>query len=102
MPFPGQRRGGRRQPALRRHASQLLTRRRRVAGLSLGAAAAMGAVAAYQTGLVRHLPEPPLAMFDADRVDASGEAYQLGKCPRRSLKHAWRSTACVAGAERVE
>lgn len=70
---------------LRRHEDPFLTGRRRVAGLSLTAIAAMGAVTAYQTGLVRHLPEPPLGIFDADRVDASGEAYELFHTPDGAL-----------------
>jgi hypothetical protein len=53
-----------------------LTRaRRRVAAYNLGAIAALLPVAAYQTGILRHLPEPPIGRLDADRVDASGEAY---------------------------
>lgn len=59
-----------------RLASDALTRqRRKVAAFNLGAIAALLPVAAYQTGLLRHLPEPPLLYLDADRVDASGEAY---------------------------
>lgn len=70
---------------LRRHAGTLLDRRRRVAALSLLAAGAMGGVAAYQNGLVRRLPEPPLEIFDAEKVDASGEAYALLSTPDASL-----------------
>ena len=62
---------------LRRHSDAYLDRRRRIAGLSLVAVGAMTVVSAYQTGVLRHIPEPPLALFDADRVDASGEAYQM-------------------------
>ena len=59
-----------------RLATDALTRRRRtVAVLTLGAIAALLPVAAYQVGLLRHLPEPPLPYLAADRVDASGEAY---------------------------
>lgn len=60
---------------LRRGSDPNLTRRRRIAGLSLTAIGALGTVAAYQTGLIRHLPELPLPGLDADTVDASGEAY---------------------------
>jgi uncharacterized membrane protein len=70
---------------LRRHDDPLLDRRRRVAALSLVAAGAMGAVAAYQHGLVRRLPEPPLPVFAADEVDASGEAYATLEMPDSSL-----------------
>lgn len=70
---------------LRRGASQFLDRRRRVAALSLAASASTGAVAAYQTGLMRRLPEPPVPLFDAARVDASGEAYEVLKTPDAAL-----------------
>ncbi len=63
----------------------MLDRRRRVAALSLASMGALGAVAAYQTGVVRHLPEPPLPGLDADTVDASGEAYQELKTPDAAL-----------------
>ena len=56
-----------------------------MAGLSLAAVGAMSVVSAYQTGLVRHLPEPPLRLFDADRVDASPEAYQFLRTPDATL-----------------
>lgn len=36
----------------------------------------MGLIAAYQMGLIRHIPEPPLPKLDADKVDASDEAYE--------------------------
>ena len=51
-------------------------RRRQVVGLSLVSAACMGVVAAYQIGLTRHVPEPPLPLLDADKVDASAQAYE--------------------------
>ena len=70
---------------LRRGTGELLDRRRRTAALSLLAAGAMGAVAAYQNGVVRRLPEPPLPVFDAEKIDASGEAYQLLRTPDASL-----------------
>lgn len=70
---------------LRRGAGSILVHRRRTAALSLVASAAMGAVAAYQTGVVRRLPEPPAAIFDAETVDASGEAYALLRTPDATL-----------------
>ncbi|MDP8953923.1 MAG: vitamin K epoxide reductase [Actinomycetota bacterium] len=70
---------------LRRGAGALLDRRRRLAGLSLGSIAAFAGVAAYQTGVIRHLPEPPIGLLDADSVDASGEAYQRLKTPDAAL-----------------
>ena len=70
---------------LRLDHSPVMRRRRWVAGLTLLASGAYAVVAAYQYGLVRHLPEPPLAVLDADRVDASGEAYALGHTPDTAL-----------------
>lgn len=70
---------------LRRHDGGFLDERRRVAALSLASTAAMGVVAAYQSGLIRRPPEPRLPPLDAERVDASGEAYQLFKTPDAAL-----------------
>lgn len=53
-----------------------LRRRRRATAFGLVAIGAMGVVALYQTGLLRHIPEPPLPGLDADKVDGSPEAYQ--------------------------
>ncbi|CAN5546874.1 hypothetical protein BH23ACI1_BH23ACI1_22430 [soil metagenome] len=59
-----------------RHAGDGLTQqRRRVVALSLTAAGCMGLIALYQIGAIKHLPEPPLPLLDADKVDASAEAY---------------------------
>ncbi len=70
---------------LRRRTSPHLRRRRRQTALMLGATAAMGVVSLYQTGLLRHLPDPPVPGFDSDRVDASGEAYETLKTPDATL-----------------
>jgi hypothetical protein len=70
---------------LRRGAGPALDARRRIAGLALGPMGSMGMVAAYQFGLLRHLPELPLPRLDSDRVDASGEAYQLLRTPDAAL-----------------
>jgi uncharacterized membrane protein len=70
---------------LRRAASEHLTRRRRQIALVLGATAAMGLVALYQTGILRRLPDPPLPGVDSNRVDASGEAYVVGHTPDATL-----------------
>lgn len=52
-----------------------LRRRRAVVGLSLVAVGSMGLISLYQMGIIKHLPEPPLPRLDADKVDASPEAY---------------------------
>jgi hypothetical protein len=62
--------------ALRLGTGPALRRRRRVVGLNLAAAGALSVVALYQTGLIRHVPEPPLPLIDGDRVDADPVAYR--------------------------
>lgn len=52
-----------------------LPQRRAVVALSLLAMGAMGLISLFQVGLIRHLPEPPLNGLDADKVDASAQAY---------------------------
>jgi uncharacterized membrane protein len=70
---------------LRRRAGAHLRRRRSQTGLMLTAAGAMGIVILYQTGIVRHLPDPPIPGMDSDKVDASGEAYDSFKTPDATL-----------------
>lgn len=70
---------------LRRIDTPDLARRRAATGLTLVATAALGVVQAYQTGLLRRVPEPRLRGLDADTVDASGSAYQLFGTPDASL-----------------
>lgn len=60
---------------MRLGADRLTRARRAVAAADLAAVAALIPVAAYQCGLMRHLPEPRWRWLDADRVDASGEAF---------------------------
>ena len=55
-----------------------LRRRRGVVGLSLVGAVNMTLIALRQLGVIRHLPDPPLPGFDADRVTTSRAAYPLG------------------------
>ncbi len=61
--------------SLRQGAGGYLARRRGVVGASLAAMGAMSLITLYQMGLIAHLPDPPLPGFDADKVDASAEAY---------------------------
>jgi uncharacterized membrane protein len=60
---------------LRTSTDPAIARRRGIVGLSLAAAGAMGYIALYQMGIIKHLKEPPLPRLDADTVDASAEAY---------------------------
>lgn len=58
--------------------SQDLKLRRGIIGLSLVGIAAMTAVTLLQTGIVKHLPDPPIDSFDSDKVNSSDTAYALG------------------------
>lgn len=53
-----------------------LKRRRWIIGLSLVGVALGQIVTLYQTGIIRHLPDPPVGPFDSDKVDASDYAYK--------------------------
>ena len=62
---------------LREGTGEDLRRRRVGIGLSLAGAAIGGIVAAYQTGLIKRLPDIlPGKIFDAEKVDASDYAYE--------------------------
>ncbi|MDQ3711185.1 MAG: vitamin K epoxide reductase family protein [Acidobacteriota bacterium] len=52
--------------------------RRAIIGLSLLGIGAMTAVTLFQTGVVKHLPDPPINGFDSDKVNSSDMAYALG------------------------
>lgn len=76
-----------------------LARRRWIVGLSLFGAAMGQIVSAYQLGLVRRLPDPPVGPFDAERVDASDYAYKRLETPDGLLMLAtYAVTAILAGA----
>jgi uncharacterized membrane protein len=67
---------------LREETSADLTRRRIGIGLSLLGAALGGVVAAYQTGMIKRLPDIlPGAIWDAEKVDASDYAYRYLQQP---------------------
>ncbi len=52
--------------------------RRATVVLSLVGVASMAATSLLQTGVVRHLPDPPLPGFDSDTVNLSETAYPFG------------------------
>jgi uncharacterized membrane protein len=83
---------------LRLGSSHHLRRRRRIIGLSTIASGSMALITLYQTGLLRHLPEPPLAKLDADRVDASSEAYSRLRTPDAAVGLASYATTIVLAA----
>ena len=72
--MPGRSRG---LPPIATRASGLDERRWTI-GLSLVGMASMAAVSLLQTGVVRHLPDPPLPGFDSDKVNLSKAAFPLG------------------------
>jgi hypothetical protein len=83
---------------LRRGSGALLQQRRRVFGLPLASAASLGVVALYQSGILRHLPDPPIGPFGSDTVDASGEAYHYLLTPDAAIGIAsYAVTAVLAG-----
>ena len=55
-----------------------LRRRRAILGWSLAGMAWMTAVTMLQTGVVEHLPDPPLRSFNSDKVNSSDTAYRFG------------------------
>ncbi len=55
--------------------------RRGIAALSLIAVGSMSLISLSQMGIIKHLPEPPLPLLDADRVDASAEASSRFSTP---------------------
>jgi uncharacterized membrane protein len=66
---------------LRHGKGGFLEQRRGIITCGLVAAGAMGIITLYQIGIIKHLPEPPLPGFDADKVDASEEAYSYLQIP---------------------
>lgn len=77
-----------------------LNRRRWVIGLSMVGVTMGQIVALYQTGILRRLPDPPLPVFDSDRVDASDYAYKRLRTPDAFLMVInYGLTALLAGAD---
>ena len=66
---------------LRKGSGPFLARRRGIVGLSLVSVNAMGLIALYQMGIIEHLPEPPISGLNADKVDASADAYAYFSTP---------------------
>jgi uncharacterized membrane protein len=79
--------------------------RRAVIGASLLGMASMAVIALFQSGLIRHLPDPPLKGFDSDRVNASDTAYGWGMpdSPISLVSHAVNiALASFGGADRAD
>jgi uncharacterized membrane protein len=63
---------------LQRSTDPHVKRRRAIIVTSIVGMASMAAVSLLQTGVIRHLPDPPLDSFDSDKVNSSDIAYALG------------------------
>lgn len=91
---------------LRKDKTPDLRRRRGIVGLSIVGSASMALIALYQTGIISHLPEPPLPMMNADKVDASAEAYEKLAMPDAILGlgsyAATMGLAAMGGTDRVK
>lgn len=85
---------------LREETSPDLTRRRWGIALSLVGAAIGGVVTAYQTGIVRRLPDIlPGRIWDAEKVDASDYAYKRLQTPDATMMVAtYAVTAAIIAA----
>ncbi|WP_046245687.1 vitamin K epoxide reductase family protein [Hymenobacter terrenus] len=85
---------------LRQGTSPDLTRRRWILGFSLLGTAMGQIVSLYQTGIVKHLPDPPPhRLFNADKVDAATYAYKRLATPDALLMVvSYGLTAALAGA----
>ena len=74
-----------------------LRRRRRAAATALASTTVMAGLSLYQLGVIRRLPELPVPGFDANRVDASAQAYQLLAAPDATLGAvSYAATAALA------
>jgi hypothetical protein len=83
---------------LRQGYTPFLKRRRGVIGLSLFSCGVLGAVALYQTGILKKLPEPRGRFFDSEKVNGSAQAYSLLATPDALLGLAsYAVTATLAG-----
>src|SRR5437763_11957824 len=70
---------------LRKSRSDFLEQRRGIVAMSLTAIGCMGLIALYQMGIIKHLPEPDVPGLDADKVDASEEAYSYLETPDAAI-----------------
>ncbi len=99
--------GGKGPQKLRKELQQgqtkALQKRRAIIALSLLGMGAMTAVSLFQTGVIGHLPDPPIDSFDSDKVNSSDTAYALG-VPDGTLSLASLATniplAAFGGADR--
>lgn len=82
---------------LQREGSSVIRRRRAIIGMSLIGMASMAIVSAFQTGLLKHLPDPPWDRFQSDEVNSSDTAYHWG-VPDGTISLASHATNIVLAA----
>lgn len=83
---------------LREESGHFLEQRRAIIGLSVFTTAVMSLIGLYQTGIIPHLPDPPLPRIRSDEVDASAEAYERFNTPDALLgMSSYATTAVLAG-----
>lgn len=83
---------------LRQGKGEVLDNRRTIIGLSFGSIAVNGLIMLYQTGILKHLPDLPLPLFDAEKVDASGQAYSILDMPDGALAIGSYATTLILAA----
>jgi uncharacterized membrane protein len=91
--------------ALRHDRGWEMRARRATVVVSLIGIASMAVTSLLQTGIVRHLPDPPLRNFHSDKVNTSDEAYSYGgpDSPITVGAHAANMVlAATGGADRAE
>jgi uncharacterized membrane protein len=79
--------------------------RRALIGTSLVGIACMGIVTLFQSGAIKHLPDPAIEGFDSDKVNSSDTAYGWGMpdAPLSIVSHAVNiALATVGKADRYE
>ncbi len=62
---------------LRYEKSKSLSRRRKIIVLAILGMIDFAIISLYQTGILRHLPDPPSDMFDSDFISGSEKAYKF-------------------------
>ncbi len=83
---------------LRQGYSPFLKRRRGIIGLCFFSCGVLGAVALYQIGILKKLPQPRGRAFDTAKVNGSGQAYSILATPDAFLGLAsYAVTAALVG-----
>lgn len=74
--------------------------RRVIAGASMVGMASMAPVIMFQTGIIRHLPDPPVGNFHSDKINSSPTAFGYGgpDAPLSVLAHAVTLVLAAFGA----